>query len=255
METFSVLLETYEQLPHLDLGEEVAKITGVHTQNAFIRLRRQQGIVWENLERENANALGALLIKHGHSAGLVRDEEVRKEGTQWEVHNGSVTDEGFVIEDPYGRTSIMKSGSILLAQAGWIEEKAAGVTDRYKSRRTRVGIDPYSSDMAISFLRPKVAPIGWVLHIYPVDQEERYVRVIATEFSYSYQGYVEGDRNMRFGMMLSDLSKALPDDKLDFGFRLSMGTDCSPVDDVEYPTIDEMAERGRWLMTMKKLMR
>lgn len=254
MEKFSVLLETLEKLPHLELGEEVAEITGAHIQNVYINLRRQQGIVWEHLEREKANALGALLIERGFSAGLVHDEDVRQMGNAREIHCGAVVEDGLLIEDQYGGTDMMGSDSIELAQTGWIEEKEEDASDRYKPRRVRLGIDPYAPGIS-RFLRPGVQPTGWVLQVYPVKEADEFVRIFGKEFNYGYQGDVTGNRKQRFGMLLTDLSDVLSVDKLDLGFRVSMGATESPTAEARYETLDEMTERARWLLTMKKLMR
>ena len=255
MSEYAVLLAPYTPLPHIMLGDEVAKITGVHRQDALIKLRKQQGIVWEHLERGSADRLGAYLIANGYPAGLVEQEEVVKLHRPVLCSNADPVEGGFELEDIFADKNLMNAESIEYMQAGWVDEE-------YEIGRERVlkAGKTYRSDLHASSLRsyryttvPKIETLGWVLHIFQYGEPVEWIRIISRSFNYDYQNMIGVHRDQRFGLLLADLARVVPMAALDEGFKAVMGSDCSDHEFHNYDTLEEMEERARWELTMRKL--
>ncbi len=249
MNTYSVLLESYKRLPHLELGKEVAELMGVHVQDAYTRLRRQEGIVWEGLERSQAEVLGAFLIQRGYPAGLVADEDTVTLGPPRRVHNGGVVESGFEIVDRDESRRVIESGSIALLQAGWVEEKVEVTRDRER-------VESWQAYRDYSFTyttRPVYETIGWVLQVFETGEPARCVRVTGSRFNYAYQEIDGANSHQRFGILMTDLAKVVGFERLDHGFRLCMGSGTTHPPDATYDSLNEMIERARWELTIRKV--
>ena len=193
MSSFAVLLESFSRLPHLRWGSEIATLLRVHRQDALTRLRRQQGIVWEGLNRDKADKLGSFLIERGYPAGLVTQEDIAQIGKPDVIRNGDVVEDGFEVEGLFGRKSLIETDSIALAQAGWVREKievsrtgsSSTKSPKYDMRGARYRSFNYSSEI-------ETQTLGWVLQIFAKGEPARCTRVVGSFFNYDYQGMTGG---------------------------------------------------------------
>ena len=249
MNTYSVLLESYKRLPHLELGKEVAELMGVHVQDAYTRLRRQEGIVWEGLERSQAEALGAFLIQRGHPAGLVADEDIVTLAPAHIVRNGAVIREGFEIVDRTETRRVIEPTSIALVQAGWVEEEVEVTRDR-----EHVVVWQPRRDYSFNYTtRPVYETIGWILQVFETGEPAPCLRVMGSRFNYAYQEIDGANSHQRFGILMTDLAKVVGFERLDHGFRLCMGSGTPHPPDATYDSLNEMIERARWELTIRKV--
>lgn len=85
--------------------------------------------------------------------------------------------------------------------------------------------------------------------------EPEWLRIESRRFNYDYQQTHKGSRDERFGWLLRDLERILPDDVPDPGFRSSICSGLRPPEEARYAGREEMVERARWLMTMRSLVR
>ncbi len=255
MTKYSVLLESYSPLPFIAWADEVEKILGMHRQDVILRLRRQQGIVWEHLDREKADMLGSLLISYGYPAGLVEDSDVVRLPIPTLSKNADPVEGGFELEDLFSDLTLINAESIEFMQAGWVEEKVEVGT--VKPPRSRSGLK-YSADgtRAGSFMytrMKKKEPIGWVLHVFQKGEPLEWLRIIGRNFNYDYQPVTGVYWMQRFGLLLTDLARITPFASLDEGFKETMGSDGSNYEFCSFDSIVEMEERARWQLTMLKI--
>jgi len=255
MNTFSVLLQAYVKLPHLALGERIAGLLSVHLQDATVRLRHQQGIIWENLPFDKANALASFLIEKGYPSGLVPQNELVQPGNMMLSRKAEIMDSVFVFVDINDNRLSLSDGNVALAQVGWIlEEVEVGSACRDKPVATstlRLKGEGKYRYYGIDRHAPETEPFGWVLNMFSKGSHPDCVRIQGRSFNYSYQGLHEGGWKDRFGRLLSDLSNILSPGKMDEGFILAMATPLKPAQLAEYETPKAMIERARWSLTLK----
>jgi hypothetical protein len=256
MGTYSVLLKTWKPIPHMEIGKELSDLIGVHLQDAYMHLRRQQGIIWEGLDEYDANKLGSFLIGKGYQAGLVPDEYVVKLGRPTQIRNADPVPGGFEMEDFHGQKTLIEGGRISLAQAGWVEEKV----EHSPRQSTNASVPTYGEysdhwimNRADSHLRSEQITTGWVLHLFMKGEPVEWYRVVGSHFVYDYQKIPVIKREDRFGILLEDLAKVLPYECLGPVYRMCMGNTSIPAKEGAYDTLSEMTDRARWILTMKKL--
>jgi len=256
MSTYSVLLQSYRPIPHIELGHEIASLVDIHEQDAFMMLRRQQGIVREGLELDKAKKIAAFLIEKGWLAGLVADEHVVNLPKPEVVHNADVLKTGVEIEDLFGDDILIKPDRFELAQAGWILEKIK-VGSRARGRMFRNNFGPVEGQWRyphlVSGTRPVRETMGWVLHLFLKGDPVKWFRIISMNFIYDYQDLKIVNRSHRFGILLSDLARILPFEILDPAFKSCMGSGSEPDTEGRYEDLHSMTEHARWLLTMKRL--
>jgi hypothetical protein len=254
MAAYAVMLESFAKLPYREWGRDVAEILGVHPVDANTRLRRQQGMVWDGLDQGQATALAAFLIEHGHPAGLVAEEDIAVPGRLRNCRNADVVQGAFELEDPYGHKTILAPEVVELAQAGWIEEEIDSFRGIPRSIFPPIASGPEGMRVqGAEWSDPqRMEPLGWVLHLYCGGDEEECVRIVGQRFNYDYQGLLEGGWQERFGRLLADLGRVLPDDCLDAGYRLGMGLASKPPEEARYDSLDSMVDRAIWTLTLKR---
>ncbi len=251
MTTYSVLTEEYRELPHLEWGKDLAHLMGSQVQDVYLKLRRQQGIVWSGLERDRADTLGGYMIQKGYPAGLVEDANVATLGNPELIRNADPVDEGLELEDIWGKKTLLESGTMVLVQAGWVKEKIAvgsstDSTPRFDKTSKGSGPAPYKR-------KPPMAKIGWVMQIFQKGDPCDITRIMGSYFNYDYQNVDSYSRDQRFGMLLKDLSNSLPYEILDKGYRISMGSTSSAPSEAIFDTLDELNERARWQLTLRQV--
>jgi len=255
--TFSVLLKQYSKLPHLELAEEVATMVGMHKMDVTIRLRWQQGIVWSGLVIDNADKLAKLLIGKGFECGIVPDSDLWQGGKPFGCRNADVLQEGFEMEDAYGKKKLIPAEKIAFAQAGWVEEKIRKGRYRGLNEFGMVftgGFGTYQPPVNFHKKRePDKRAIGWVLHLFLKGIPGKSYRIIGREFNYDYQGFMGEYWEKRFAILLSDLAVILADDCLDDSLIRIMGKDHPDREGVTYDRLKFMMERARWELTMRQL--
>jgi len=251
MTSFAVLLESYTALPTHEWGEEISSFMDEHLIDSNSRLHRQQGIVWDGLDRPRADRLGAYLIEKGFPAGLVEDADVAKFDTPKTVRNADPTPSGLEIEDIWEKKSMIGIGSIILAQVGYVEEKvdvgaAVSRTSGFNTKGTH--------ETPPTYIREKVKEaVGWTLQIFHEGTPVKVVRIFSKHFNYDYQGMIDANKMQRFSILLNDIARILPYECLDNGYRQSMSSLTKHEDSV-YKTLDQMIERARWAVTIRSVL-
>lgn len=252
---YAVLLESCSQLPFIVLATEVAEIVGAHRQDALIQLRKQQGIVWEFLEHEKAEKLGALLIANGYPAGLVEQDDVVRIHKPILCSNGDPVEGGFELEDIFSDKRLVRSVSIEYLQAGWVREEVEVDRRRIQSSSSvRAGYMFGTRDKTTRYTtRGETESYGWVLNIFQYSKPVEWLRIIGRSFNYDYQSLSGAFWKQRFGLLLADLARVAPYASLNEGFKATMGSDGSSHDSCEFETLEDMENRARWELTMRKL--
>ncbi len=249
---YAVLLAEWTELPHVEFGKDVARILGMHTQDGMGIIRRQQGIVIRGLEKEAAEELGSYLINQGHPCGLVEDTDICQIGDLDQSRNADPVPEGYELEDMFGNKTLIKKEDIVLAQAGWVSEEielgsSRLSTPRYGDDGSRLSSFNYSREA-------DTRELGSVLQLFHGGEPYECVRIEGSNFNYDYQDMSDGETGFRFAIMLNDLAKVLDYDTLDEGFRLGMGARHARSPEAEYDTLDDMLDRARWWLTMRKVL-
>ncbi len=248
MDEYAVLLRSYAPLPHFEWRSEVAAVLGRHPQTVAIRLRRQQGIVWEELGFDQANGLATFLIEKGFPAGLVAQEDIVTPGKLTVIRNADVVDSGLELESFFADKEILDANSVEFAQVGWVAEM-----DEARHMPRRGYRDSSRLDRSIARILTTADKIGWVLHLFHRGDNPDWLRIVGRKFNYDYQETVGGSKDERFGRLLEDLSHVVPSEALDDRFMRSIGAGRAHDENVEFEELDDMIERARWELTMRSL--
>ncbi len=251
MSKFTVVLESWNELPHLKLGEDLSRITGVHKQTIYTRIRQQDGIVYEGLEKGTADEVAKYLGSKGFPATSIPDTSIYPECRHKLVRNADVMETGLELEDPYGKKELLESGKIIFVHTGWVEENleaAEGNAGYFGS---------ITGTSRVSVEGPGWKPVkgetntGWVLHIFSENERNEVYRIIGEKFYYDYQGkdFIPDDQSFR--ILLQDLVRLLPEEVLDSQIAQAIEGYPKVPSELNYPTIKDLEDRVRWRMTLR----
>jgi hypothetical protein len=252
---WAVLLKSHSQLPHLKLGAKVAEIVGAHIDVANVRLRHNQGIIWENLPSEMAGAIGSLLDSEGFPTVVVPQNKVVTLGSMTLLRKGKVEKDGLMIDDWFGKPHLLPSTGIRLAQLGWINwivEAGQGIPGLLSSDSSL--FSHFQGIYRNANLNKGDLPteaMGWVLHIFSGIPSPNWVRIYARSFNYSYQATTEGSWLDHFGLFVNDLAKVLLPESMDIGMRASLNSIEKPPEEATYGSLHEMVDRARWELSIR----
>ncbi len=253
MAAYSVLLKHPAELPHMELGEGIANITGEHKQNAFSRLRNQHGIVWDRLDEAVAGDLATFLTDQGFPAVTVPDSDVVTFGKPLVCRNADIHISGIEVEDPYGNRKNFGPEWIAYAHAGFIMEL----------EKSPDGKENYMGDLTSTQHGVIDAPgwkwkdstdsIGWVLQIFSNVPSAEYLRIFGRRFNYDYQGAEFAPLEERFTKLLNDLSVLIPEEHTDPGYKIASEILPKAPEEVRYETVDDLMQRIQWSMTLHRI--
>lgn len=251
MVPYSVLLEKCSPLPHRKLGEEFAAVLGVHKQTAFSILRRQQGIVVENVDEERAITLAQYLTDSGFPSKVVDNLEVFIPGKVILCRNADIINDEIKIEDPYGNLSSLDIDRISFVHVGWVEEreKPGDNTKQYFGELTSA--KGGSVEGFPWHVKQTTGSIGWTLHIFSDEFGSDYLRILYRRFNYDYQGREYEPPEKKFRRLLYDLKNVIPGQKLDEGVLEILMSKAGIPDKIKFVDIETLMKRIRWMVTLR----
>jgi hypothetical protein len=255
--TWAVILEKYTELTYLDLGKIISEKIGTHFDEATIRLRRQQGIVWDHLSEEHAKQVEDIINGGGFPCRIIQQDRVIHLGEVSIHRKGHVIENGLEFEDLYGKKTLINRDQVVLAQVGWISkmvESGQGIPGLIRSDSGLFSSfqGMYRLSNLTSAKLPE-DPIGWVLHIYQHGEQPDFARVYGQSFEYKYPPEIEGGWVVHFAAFISDLANALGDNLLDDSYKLAMNAPRKPSEEATFETIDDMQDRAKWELTLKRI--
>jgi hypothetical protein len=250
MATYSVLLEKWSMLPHLQLGEGISAILGIHLQTVYTRLRIQQGIVEEKLDLERAETLAKFLADSGYPSIVLDDSEVFDPGKVIQCRNADVIDGEIRIEDPYENLTRLDIGRLTFLHVGWVEELEKASDNRKQYFGKIIGTyEGYVESSSVPVKEPR-ASIGWVLHIFSGEFGNDCLRICYNRFNYDYQELKDEPREKKFRRLLYDLKSLIPGDKLDESFMAALMCGGEIPENLKYKDIDALMKRIIWQRTL-----
>jgi len=234
----------------MELGEHISSIIGVHKQTVFSILRHQDGIIFENLDREKAFDVAVYLTSKGFKAVVVPDNDVFPSPKFRLVRNVDVIDDGLEIENPYGDRETIPGEKILYMQTGWVEENLRAADERrglfgdlYSVGRVVVEGPPWKR-LTLSH------NLGWVLHTAYDNDKNEVLQIIESKFYFDYQGDNFSSSRERFIKLLKDIDEFVPDERVDPSVKLAQEIDREVPDELKYNTLEDLEKRLRWSMTL-----
>jgi len=251
MDNYTVLLNKWAELPHMDLGEEIANITGIHKQTVYTRLRHQDGIIFENLESAKAVKVAEFLSTKGFKALAVPDSDLFPERKYNLVRNADVLTDGLEIEDPYGNKTMIDTEKIVYIHAGWVEENLKDADNRMGLFGTLTGSKHGSVEGPAWKKISTTNHIGWVLHIFCDGENEGAYRIIGSKFYYDYQGEGDVPQIERFAILLKDLTGITRERAIDPEVMSAIKSHPEVLPEMRYATVDDLEGRLRWQMTLR----
>jgi hypothetical protein len=260
--SYSVVLRSDSSLPYKDLSEKIAGILGVG--DIGLRVKYQQGIVWENLRKDIADELALFLTSKGFPAGLVPQMELPKPGKVTLVHKAEPTDSGIRIYDLYDRAADIDGSTITLAQLGWVEEEVEIGHNGPKLDLGPMGhgyagfhmgglfyqFDSHGSEGVYTGPTAKFEKLGWVLHLFCTGSKLDWYRIVGRNFNYGNVGLFEGTWERRFIQFVDMLANSISVENQDAGMK-ARGEPIDNISCIRYLSLHEMVEHARWNLTVR----
>jgi len=234
----------------MELGEHISSIIGVHKQTVFSILRHQDGIVFENLDREKAFDVAEYLTSKGFKAVAVPDSDVLPAPKFRLVRNVDVINDGLEIENPYGDREMISGERIHYMQTGWVEENLRAADERQGLFGDLFGVGRGVVEGPPWKRLTQSHKLGWVLHAAYDNDKDEVLQIIESKFYFDYQGDDFAPSHERFIRLLKDIDDFVPDDRVDPSVKLAQETDREVPDELKYNTLEDLEKRLRWSITL-----